>query len=87
MTLEGPPGKDARYYKVPNDCINSIIGKNGETIKNIAIESNCKVQIAKAPIPNSKLRYVFIEGPEENYEIAKELIEKFIGDYVNMNLK
>ena len=87
MTLEGPPGKDARYYKVPNDCINSIIGKNGETIKNIAIESNCKIQIAKAPIPNSKLRYVFIEGPGENYEIAKELIEKVIGDYVNMNLK
>ena len=24
MTLEGPPGKDARYYKVPNDCINSM---------------------------------------------------------------
>jgi len=32
------------------------------------------------------LRYIFIEGSEENYEIAKELIEKIIGDYVNMNI-
>ena len=87
MTSNGSPGKNARYYKVPNDCIDSIIGKNGQTLKNIALESNCKVEIAKAPIPNSKLRYVFIEGSEENYEIAKELIEKIIGDYVNMNLK
>ena len=86
MTHNGPPGKKARFYKVPDDCIDFIIGNKGETIKNIEIESNCKIQIAKAPIPNTKLRYIFIEGSEENYEIAKEYIEKIIGDYVNMNI-
>ena len=86
MTPHGPPGKNARFYKIPNDCVDSIIGNKGETIKNIEKETNCKVQIAKAPIPNTKLRYIFIEGSEENYEIAKELIEKIIGDYVNMNI-
>ena len=86
MTKEGPPSKNSRYYKVPDDCIGPIIGKNGEIIKKIEIESNCKVQIAKAPIPNSKLRYVFIEGNEENYQIAKELIEQVIGEYVNKKL-
>lgn len=86
MTPCGPPGKNARFYKIPNDCVDFVIGNKGETIKNIEKESNCKVQIAKAPIPNTKLRYIFIEGSEENYEIAKELIEKIIGDYVNMNI-
>jgi len=86
MTPYGPPGKNARFYKIPNDCVDFVIGNKGETIKNIEKESNCKVQIAKAPIPNTKLRYIFIEGSEENYEIAKELIEKIIGDYVNMNI-
>ena len=86
MTQDGPPGKNARYYKAPNDCINSIIGKDGETIKKIENESNCKIQIGKAPIPNTKMRYIFIEGTEENYQIAKELIEKIIGEYVNNNI-
>ena len=86
MTKYGPPSKESRFYKVPDDCINSIIGKNGEGIKKISIESKCKVEIAKAPIPNTKLRYIFIEGTEENYEIARELIEQIIGEYVNKSL-
>ena len=83
MTSDGLPGKNSRYFKVPNDCISSIIGKEGERIKQIEIESNCKVQIGKAPIPNTKMRYIFIEGTEENYQIAKELIDKVIGEYAN----
>ena len=86
MTTYEHTGKNARFYKIPNDCVDFVIGNKGETIKNIEKESNCKVQIAKSPIPNTKLRYIFIEGSEENYEIAKELIEKIIGDYVNMNI-
>ena len=82
----GFPGKNARYYKVPNDCIDSIRGKKGETLKKLGLETNCKVQIAKAPIPNTKLRYIFIEGSEENYEMAKDLIEQIIGEYVNSKL-
>ena len=85
MTKDGPPVKNARYYKAPNDCINSIIGKDGEMIRKIELESNCKIQIGKAPIPNTKMRYIFIEGTEENYQIAKGLIEKIIGEYVNNN--
>ena len=84
-TRYGLPGKDARYYKVPDECINSIVGNNEETLRQIEIESNCKIEVANAPIPNTKLRYVFIEGTEENYQIAKELIEKVIGDYANNN--
>ena len=85
ITPYGPPSKNARFYKVPDDCIISIVGNNGETIKNIEKQSKCKVQIAKAPIPNTKLRYIFIEGTEENYEIAKDLIERNIGEYADKN--
>jgi hypothetical protein len=86
MTKDGPPEKNSRYYKAPNDCINSIIGRDGETIRKIELESNCKIKIGKAPIPNTKMRYIFIEGSEENYQIAKGLIEKIIGEYVNNNI-
>jgi rRNA processing protein Krr1/Pno1 len=49
-------------------------------------ESACKIQIAITPIPNTKMRYVFIEGPEDRYEIAKKLIEAIIGEQVHMKL-
>jgi hypothetical protein len=83
MTPYGPPGPNARFYKVPNDLVGLIIGANGETIKKVAIESNCKVQAGIAPIPNTQLRYIFIEGNEENYQKAVRMIEKIIGDNAN----
>ena len=86
MTPYGPPDKSARYLQVPDDCVGLIIGKNGDTIRRLNRESGCKIQIAITPIPNTKMRYVFIEGPEDKYEIAKKLIEAIIGEQVNMKL-
>ena len=84
MTTSGAPGENAKWYKIPNDCLTAIIGVNGETIKKIATESNCKIQIGKGLIPNTQLRYVFIEGTEENYQIAKKMIEKVIGEHESL---
>ena len=78
MTPHGPPGENARFYKVPNDLVGLIIGANGETIRKIAMESNCKVLAGLAPIPNTQLRYIFIEGNEENYQKAVRMIEKIM---------
>ncbi len=86
MTPYGPPDKSARFLQVPDDCVGLIIGKNGDTIRRLNRESACKIQIAITPIPNTKMRYVFIEGPEDRYEIAKKLIEAIIGEQVNMKL-
>ena len=86
MTPYGPPDKNARYLQVPDDCVGLIIGKNGDTIRRLNRESACKIQIAITPIPNTKMRYVFIEGPEDRYEIAKKLIEAIIGEQVHMKL-
>ena len=47
------------------------------------MESNCKIQAGLAPIPNTQLRYIFIEGNEENYQMAVKMIEKIIGDNAN----
>ena len=86
MTPYGPPDKSARFLQVPDDCVGLIIGKNGDTIRRLNRESACKIQIAIKPIPNTKMRYVFIEGPEEKFEFAKKLIELIIADQVNMKM-
>ena len=81
MTPYGPPSDKARFYKVPNDFVGLIIGANGENIKRIMAESNCKIQAANSPIPQTNLRYIFIEGNDENYQTAIRLIEKIIADH------
>ena len=42
-------------------------------------------KIAKAAIPNTEVRYVFIEGPPEKYDFARSSIEEIVAE-VNKNL-
>lgn len=84
MTPYGPPDKNARILPVPNDCVGLIIGKNGDTIRRLNRESGCKIQIAVDNVPDSNARNVFIEGPQEKYEVAKKLIEDIISEQIAM---
>lgn len=69
---------------VPNECVGLIIGKGGETIRQLQVESGAKMQVAIKESGNSGLRNVFIEGPPEKYEHAKRLVEAIV-DMVKMN--
>lgn len=42
------------------------------------MESGAKIQVAKKEIESSNLRNVFVEGPPEKYQKAKEMIEEII---------
>jgi far upstream element-binding protein len=81
MTPYGPPSPYAYIIPVPNDCVGLVIGKGGETIRNLQQESGAKIQVAKKEIPNSNLRNVFVEGPPEKYQKAKELIDDIIREH------
>jgi far upstream element-binding protein len=35
---------------VPNDCVGLIIGKGGETIRNLQLQSGAKIQVAKKEV-------------------------------------
>lgn len=60
-TPYGPPSDSAYILEVPNDCVGLVIGKEGETIKNIAKRSGAfKVQVATANAPGSKCRNIFV---------------------------
>lgn len=63
---------------VPNDCVGLIIGKSGETIRKLHRETGCNIQIAKKEIPGTDQRNVFVEGPDEKFELAKEMIEQIL---------
>ena len=81
MTPYGPPSPYAYIIPVPNDCVGLIIGKGGETIRSLQMESGAKIQVAKKEIPNSNLRNVFVEGPPEKYQKAKDMIDEIIREH------
>ncbi len=67
MTPYGPPSALAYIIPIPNDCVGLIIGKNGETIKQLQLDSGAKVQVAKKEVEETGMRNVFVEGPDEKF--------------------
>jgi far upstream element-binding protein len=81
LTPYGPPSADAYIIPVPDDIVGLIIGKGGETIRNLQIESGAKVQVALKAVEDTGMRNVFVDGPDENYRRAKTLIDDIIKEH------
>ena len=78
MTPYGPPSALAYIIPIPDDCVGLIIGKGGETIRQLQLESGAKVQVAKKMIEDTGMRNVLVEGPDEKFQRAKEMIEEIV---------
>jgi len=81
LTPYGPPSPYAYIVPVPNDCIGLIIGKKGETIRRLQLDSGAKIQVAKKEVEETGQRYVFVEGPEDKYLHAKQLIDEVVDEW------
>jgi transcription antitermination factor NusA-like protein len=78
-TPYGPPSPDAFIIPVPNDCVGLVIGKGGETIKQLQLQSGAKkVQVAADSAPNTNTRNVFVEGDREAYERVKKMLMEIV---------
>ena len=78
MTPYGPPSANAYVIPVPNDIVGLIIGKGGDTIRQLQVESGAKIQVAKKEVSETGMRNVFVEGPDDKYRRAKEMIDDII---------
>lgn len=78
MTPYGPPSAAAYIVPVPNDIVGLIIGKGGETIRQLQLESGAKIQVAIKEVEATGMRNVFVEGPDDKYRKAKEMIDEVI---------
>ena len=81
LTPYGPPSPFAHIIPVPNECVGLIIGRGGETIRQLQVQSGAKIQVAKREVLNTSMRNVFVEGPPENYEKARKLIEDVVEEH------
>ncbi|XP_029024985.1 far upstream element-binding protein 3 isoform X1 [Betta splendens] len=68
-------------YAVPADKCGLVIGKGGETIKNIKEQSRAHVELQRIPPPNTdpNVRIFSIRGTPQQLEKARQLIDERIG--------
>ncbi|KAH6783853.1 KH domain-containing protein [Perilla frutescens var. hirtella] len=74
-----PSGADQFVLQIPNNKVGLVIGKGGETIKNMQARSGARIQVIPLHLPPgdmSKERTVQIDGTSEQIEAAKQLVEE-----------
>eukprot|EP00262_Sarcandra_glabra_P012147 TRINITY_DN306_c0_g1_i2.p1 TRINITY_DN306_c0_g1~~TRINITY_DN306_c0_g1_i2.p1 ORF type:complete len:737 (-),score=159.05 TRINITY_DN306_c0_g1_i2:327-2537(-) len=79
----GQIGADQFTMKVPNNKVGLIIGKGGETIKNMQTRSGARIQLIPLHLPvgdTSTERTVQIDGTKEQIESAKQLVNEVISE-------
>ncbi|XP_075504496.1 uncharacterized protein LOC142541935 [Primulina tabacum] len=67
-------GTDPYVFMVPNNKVGLVIGKGGETIKNMQARIGTRIQVIPLHLPpgdTSKERTVQIDGTSEEIEAAK----------------
>ncbi|XP_066568728.1 far upstream element-binding protein 3 isoform X4 [Amia ocellicauda] len=79
--LGAPGGLQEVTYTIPADKCGLVIGKGGETIKNINQQSGAHVELQRNPPPNTdpNVRIFSIRGTPQQMELARQLIDEKIG--------
>ncbi|KAG5244183.1 far upstream element-binding protein [Salix suchowensis] len=77
--FSGHGGSEHFAMKIPNNKVGLVIGKGGETIKNMQGRTGARIQVIPLHLPpgdTSAERTVHIEGTSEQVEAAKQLVNE-----------
>uniref|UniRef100_A0A2P2LSD3 Uncharacterized protein MANES_16G078700 n=1 Tax=Rhizophora mucronata TaxID=61149 RepID=A0A2P2LSD3_RHIMU len=75
----GQGGSEHYVMRVPNNKVGLVIGKGGETIKNMQARTGARIQVIPLHLPpgdTSTERSVHIDGTTEQIEAAKQLVNE-----------
>lgn len=76
----GPQVQDTFYMHVPANKTGLVIGKGGETIKQICNESGAHCELSRDPPPNSAEKVFVIKGTAYQIHHAQHIIRIKVGD-------
>eukprot|EP01018_Ginkgo_biloba_P013854 Gb_04922 [translate_table: standard] len=77
------PGSEQLQIKVPNNKVGLVIGRGGETIKNLQSRSGARIQLIPLHLPEgdtSTERTVQMTGNKKQIEAAQEMINEVINN-------
>ncbi|XVF89112.1 hypothetical protein PTKIN_Ptkin19aG0104400 [Pterospermum kingtungense] len=81
--LTGHIGSDHFEMKIPNNKVGLVIGKGGETIKNMQARTQARIQVIPLHLPPgdpSTERTLHIDGTSEQIKNARELVDEVISE-------
>ncbi|KAF7817398.1 far upstream element-binding protein 1-like [Senna tora] len=81
--LTGQTGSEQFVMKIPNNKVGLVIGKGGETIKNMQAQTGARIQVIPLHLPpgdTSTERTLQIDGTSEQIESAKQLVNQVISE-------
>lgn len=78
--LGGADSSDISYMHVPANKTGLVIGKGGETIKQICAESGARVELSRDPPPSDTEKVFVIRGTPYQIHHAHHLIKIKVGD-------
>ncbi|KAL8133703.1 uncharacterized protein LOC141712633 isoform X2 [Apium graveolens] len=84
-TVQASGAGEQIQIQVPNEKVGLIIGKGGETIKNMQTRSGARIQLIPQHLPEgdqSKERTVRVSGDRKQIEFARELIKEVMDQLV-----
>ncbi|KAL2543592.1 KH domain-containing protein [Forsythia ovata] len=76
-------GAEQFVMKIGNNKVGLVIGKGGETIKNMQASSGARIQVIPLHLPpgdTSRERTLQIDGTSEQIEVAKQLVNEVISE-------
>ncbi|KAJ9183554.1 hypothetical protein P3X46_007393 [Hevea brasiliensis] len=79
----GQGGSEHFAMKIPNNKVGLVIGKGGDTIKNMQARTGARIQVIPLHLPpgdTATERNVHIEGTSEQIEHAKQLVNEVISE-------
>ncbi|PON86161.1 Polyribonucleotide nucleotidyltransferase [Trema orientale] len=83
----GQAGSDQFVMKIPNNKVGLVIGKGGETIKNMQARTGARIQVIPLHLPpgdTSTERTLQIDGTSEQIESAKLLVNEVISEVLRV---
>ncbi|XP_017247069.1 uncharacterized protein LOC108218580 [Daucus carota subsp. sativus] len=84
-TVQAAGAGEQIQIQVPNEKVGLIIGKGGETIKNLQTRSGARIQLIPQHLPEgdqSKERTVRVTGDKKQIELAREMIKEVMDQMV-----
>ncbi|XAR55693.1 hypothetical protein NMG60_11035861 [Bertholletia excelsa] len=84
-TIQAAGAAEQILIQVPNEKVGVIIGKGGETIKNLQTRSGARIQLIPQHLPEgdqSKERTVRVSGDKKQIEVAREMIKEVMNQPV-----
>jgi far upstream element-binding protein len=79
----GGPDKVHDAVYVPSDAVGMIIGKGGETIREMQSSTGCKINVAQASGPGETEREIALIGSRDSIARAKQAIEEKVDAVVS----